>query len=231
MTITRIDEGLRAGDLRDLVLPLISVDEYESKVGDGSIVLGFFVQEQGAADDLNRFIQRTYIDILDTEVSPAPDTKGYFMVFVELMGDPDFSSNVMKIIRDVSALVNIDEWFAEIRGEDEAQKLSRDILKKFDVSQEMTESIYNYLGQSDIGGVLIEGTHLTLIEGRSRYIYEIERFSPEKNMLALNPSLSEAVECSRIQMALGNGWDASILDGKMVITRVDSDMNLILKKL
>ena len=225
-------EGMRAGDLRDLVLPIISVDEFESKIDDSAVVLGFYVHEQGAADDLNRFIQRTYVDILDTEVSPAPDTKGYFMVFVEMLANADFASNVMKIVHDVSALVNVDEWFVEMRGQDETQKLSKSILKKFNVSDEMKESIYDYLRQSEIGSAEIDGTTLTLIEGHRRYTYEIDRFEPQTcGVSALNPSLSEAVESSRLQMALGAGWDASMVEDKMVLTKLGSGMALSLKKI
>ena len=227
----RIVEGMRAGDLRDLVLPLISIDEFESKAGgDEAIVVGFYVHEQGAADDLNRFIQRTYVNILDTEVSPAPDTKGYFMVFVELLSDPDFADNVMKIVHDVSALVNVDDWFAEMRGTNGAQKLSKSILKKFNVSAEMTESIYAFLAQSDIGGVEIDGTTLTLTEGRIRYVFEIKRFNRNRNSSALNPSLSEAVASSRLQVALGSGWDASIINSEMVLTKRGTDLSLTLQK-
>ena len=79
-----LNEGLRPDDLEDLVLPILSIDEYESKIEDDGIVVGFYTQYKDPANDLNRFIQKSAIDILDSEVSPAPTEDGYFIVFVEL---------------------------------------------------------------------------------------------------------------------------------------------------
>jgi len=76
MTMTKtkapLREGLREGDLADLVLPMISVDEYESRIDKSqAIVIGFYVQDENAANDLNRFVQKSALPLLGTEVSRA----------------------------------------------------------------------------------------------------------------------------------------------------------------
>ena len=46
--------------------------------------------------DLSRFIERGYIDVIDTEVSPGPDEDGNYMVFVEI----DKNKNTMKTLKE-----------------------------------------------------------------------------------------------------------------------------------
>ena len=74
----KLKEGMRENDLDDLVLPLITIDEYVSKIGDDKevIVVGFFVEDEDPANDLSRFIDRSVTNILDTDVSPVPNEEG-----------------------------------------------------------------------------------------------------------------------------------------------------------
>ena len=41
--MAQLNEGLKELDLQDLVLPLVSVDEYESKIDEEAIVVAFFI--------------------------------------------------------------------------------------------------------------------------------------------------------------------------------------------
>src|SRR6056297_3156277 len=80
----KIIESLFPGDLENLVSSTISIDEYESKIDPEAIVLAFFVKSEDPAYDLSRFIEfGPFSYILDTEVSPAPDENGNYLVFVE----------------------------------------------------------------------------------------------------------------------------------------------------
>src|ERR1700722_8534394 len=95
-------EGMRKGDLTDLVLPLISCDEYVSQLDQSEcIVFGFYVHDEDAANDLNRYLQKSAMPILDTKVSPAPDQHGYFMVFVELMNNSRLPEIMKSILADI----------------------------------------------------------------------------------------------------------------------------------
>ncbi|RYD66041.1 MAG: hypothetical protein EOP83_05980, partial [Verrucomicrobiaceae bacterium] len=117
----RLLEGMREGDLEDLILPLISVDEYESKIDDDAIVLGFYVSEADAAEDLNRFLQRSPIELLDTEISPAPDAQGFYMVFVELLNNKMLPENITALLEEVAAVSNIESWKMQVRGFDDLE--------------------------------------------------------------------------------------------------------------
>ena len=103
----KINEGLHTGDLADLVLPLISIDEYVSKISKDSVVIGFYVHDKEAANDLNRFIQRSSVEFIDVEVSPAPDQHGYFLVFVEILNNAQIGKNVGDLLEEMERLIDI----------------------------------------------------------------------------------------------------------------------------
>lgn len=106
-----LNEGLDRHDLDYLVLPIISVDEYESKIDNRkAIVVGFFVAESDPANDLSNFIEKSNIDILDTDVSPAPTEDGYYMVFVEFSRNLNFPKRLLSIIEELSNITNNDNW-------------------------------------------------------------------------------------------------------------------------
>ena len=110
-----INEGMRGGDLEDLVLPMMSVDEFVSKVSDDAMVFGFFVSDKDAANDLNRFIQKSPIKLLDTEVSPAPDQRGFYVLFFEVMRSERLPSIVASVLEEIEPLVKIEKWKMQIR--------------------------------------------------------------------------------------------------------------------
>lgn len=112
-------EGMWKGDLEDLVQPLVSVDEYESKIDNSSIAVGFFVNDRDAADDLNRFIQKSAIPIIDSDVSPAPDQRGYYIVFAEMQHNDRFTQNFGDLLAEVGHLCAVENWKIKIRGVDD----------------------------------------------------------------------------------------------------------------
>ena len=125
-------EGLQVGDLKNLVQPLISIDEYESKLGDDSqiIVVAFFVDDQDPASDLSRFIEKGDIPVLDSEVSPAPNEDGLYLVFVEVPREPEFPKLLMRLVASISGLTGEMPWRFKPYGHKTVEKLTADNLKK-----------------------------------------------------------------------------------------------------
>lgn len=112
----KLNEGMWAGDLEDLLQPLVSIDEYESKIDDDAVAIGFFVNDRDAADDLNRFIQRSAVPILDSDVSPAPDQRGYYIVFAELARNDRLIKNILDLLNEVGQLGRVSHWHMKMRG-------------------------------------------------------------------------------------------------------------------
>jgi len=127
---SKIDEGLRPGDLEHLILPNVSVDEFEPKSGqpDNVVVVGFFAEDQEPANDLASFIERGSHDILDTEVSPAPDEEGRYLIFVEMNRDESMFDNTTKILKDIGKLTNVDEWEIKFHGSDNTIRIKKESI-------------------------------------------------------------------------------------------------------
>ncbi len=108
----KIEEGLRVGDLENLVSPKVSIDEFEAKSGSDKevLVVAFYVKDDEPAMDLATFIERGSHKIIDTEVSPAPDDDGHYLVFVELNKDDNTMQTVLDILKDMKQLVDIKTW-------------------------------------------------------------------------------------------------------------------------
>ena len=111
MKYLQILEGVEYGDLQSLVSTNVSIAEFEPKTGtnDDVVVIGFFCKDEAPADDLASFIEKSVVDILDTEVSPNPDENGFYMVFVEVENE-NLMTTVFELLEDVSRLTEIEKW-------------------------------------------------------------------------------------------------------------------------
>lgn len=128
---TELKEGLTRNALQHLVLPLLSIDEYQSKISDKRvIVVAFFVREEDAAVDLSNFMDQSHYPILDTEVSPSPTPEGFYLVFLELQRNEEFPENLLSIIKEIENLVEIKSWDFDCAKDDGPFELTSANLKK-----------------------------------------------------------------------------------------------------
>jgi hypothetical protein len=131
--MTKLREGMERGALEHLVLPLISVDEFESKIDDRRVIVsGFYVKDHAPATDLSNFVEKSSIRPLDTEVSPAPTDDGFYMVFVEMGRNDDFPKRLVSLAGQLSNLTTTEKWkFKPYRsGESEFFDLTEDNIRE-----------------------------------------------------------------------------------------------------
>lgn len=193
--------GLREGDLEHLVLPLISIDEYESKLSQEAIVIGFYVGDQEPARDLNRFIQKAPIALLDTDISPAPNRDGYYMVFVELMRNDEVPEKVIDLCGTISRLVSISDWSMKLYGKENAVPLSSDGIKAYMAGDEI----------SQLDNATVEEGIVTFQNGSMTDRYVVEQLGDWKmDPLVLSP-------CTNLLRMLGEGWDVVATKDKALI--------------
>lgn len=181
-----INEGLKEGDLDGLVLNIISIDEYESKIDDSAIVIGFYVSYKDPANDLNKFIQKTNANIIDTDVSPAPTEDGFYIVFVELEKDKELVKNILTLVSNINNLVNIDDWKFNIYGKKGDIDFNEDNLKKYitiDLKQTQIkeeniidkEKLYDFFKDSVLDNLSINENIVTFNKnGKSMYMEYID---------------------------------------------------------
>ena len=130
-TAAPLTESLVRGDLEHMVLPMLSIDEYSSKIDNReNIVVGFYAFDRAPADDLCLFIEKSDVTTLDTEVSPAPDPDGYYLVFVEMSRDKGFPKELMDLVQQVNNLTAVDSWqFKPYGSDDNVYDLSMENLR------------------------------------------------------------------------------------------------------
>ncbi len=181
--------GLKSNDLEDLVSCLISIDEFDSKIdNEKSIVVGFKVDDEDPAKDLSRFIEKSHIELLDTEVSPAPGPDGYYVVFVEFSRDRDFPKqllDLLDILEDLNGIKREDYKFTAYKQKGE-HEVNEDNLKRKvrlkpapkiedenaiigeNLCQSTNKAFAHYLGDEDLKSVLlklkVEERHLIATE-------------------------------------------------------------------
>lgn len=236
----KLDEGMRIGDLEDLVLPMISVDEFESKIDEEAIVFGFYVSDHDAAQDLNRFIQKSPVSILDTEVSPAPDRHGYYFVFFEILPDEHMPDNVSQVLDEVSGLAKIDHWQLRIRGVDDLIPMSPKVLKKHFAKKDreggLDEQVLRYLKPSGLSGANLSEGALTLYGMGKIATFKVVAIVAESVVSstfalaesAIETGLSEVAKEIRLARMLGEGWSVTRISGLSIVKHEDTDQVLVL---
>jgi hypothetical protein len=120
--------SLKQGDLKNVVLKKLSIDEFEPKTGDANnvLVLGFQVTENNVGEDLYGFLNGTVVEVRDIEVSPNPNDDGYYMVFVELDRNEAVLDSISTLLRDTERLTGNLAWEAKTYLNDDYLPLSED---------------------------------------------------------------------------------------------------------
>lgn len=219
-------EGLKEGDLEDLLLPMVSVDEYESKLDDDSVVIAFYVTDRDPSQDLNRFIQKGAAMLLDTDVSPAPNEEGYFMVFVEFLRDENFPKKLIDTLESLQGLTGIKVWKAKIYDVDEVLPVTVENLlahvrlqseeAKDNMPDEVVEDLTEFFRASDLDNLTIERKAVTL-EARGVSVElqlvdqgNLEAVFENNAVMGSATRLDETANanCRRLQRMLGDLWIA-----------------------
>ena len=107
-----LSESLFEDDLKWLVDDSVLIDMHKTKLGANKdyIVLAIIVNDRTPAHDLASFIENSVYDFEDVEVSSATDTKGRYLIYVELNRDDGAFKTINGILNDTKKLTGIEEW-------------------------------------------------------------------------------------------------------------------------
>lgn len=132
---SNLKEGLEVNDLRRLVVPELSVDEFKSKMGrdEDIVVLSFRVLEKEPALDLVNFIEKGYEWVIDADISAGETDDGEFMVFVEFDRTGELAEQVIQLIDDMLNLTDqkMSDWTVRVKTNPESLPLSKENLIEF----------------------------------------------------------------------------------------------------
>ena len=107
-----LSESLFEDDLKWLVDDSVLIDMHKTKLGANKdyIVLAIIVNDRTPAHDLASFIENSVYDFEDVEVSSATDTKGRYLIYVELNRDSGAFKTINGILNDAKKLTGIEDW-------------------------------------------------------------------------------------------------------------------------
>lgn len=247
-------EGLENGDLEEMVLPIINIDEFEPKSGmvEEIIVVGFYTRDEMCADDLSDFLERGHTRVLDTEASPNPDEHGFYLVFVEIERDRFFIDRLFKVIDDVERVSGPLEWKMKPYLADRIMELSVDNIKenvilnkknymskgeymklkakKDNIAEFLRNSVVEHFEIDTLGESIQIGNNADLtfeVSDFGNYKKLFSKYGIRESAIDLNYS-TRAIGVVRNQ--LGPGWSVLPLNEFFVISNEDTDDVLLLKR-
>jgi hypothetical protein len=109
----KLDEAIQSNDLKELIEPLISIDQYKSKVAedDKAVVVAIKVKGNYPAQDLSQFLETGQLDAIDVDISPGPNDQGFYTVFVEFKRGGKLFDNIDLMLGDIKQVDNeINQW-------------------------------------------------------------------------------------------------------------------------
>ena len=225
----KILEGLQIHDLDYTIMPIISIDEYCSKIDDRKvIVVGFYVTEKDPATDLASFIEKGIVRVLDTDVSPAPTEDGHYLVFVELKRDLKFPKRLLKIISEIDNITNVKSWqFSQLHSkDDETYNLTiKELTKRVNLDPDSveidddskTESISKFLKNALVESFRLDDNILTI--GTHTYnIIAFENTQPEMPILINKIGDSRLMESNKLQNMLGQTYSVYVSGDNLLVS-------------
>ena len=107
-----LKESLLENDLKWLVSDEVLIDMHKTKMGKNKdyLVLAIAVNDRTPANDLAQFIENSVYKFEDVEVSPATDSKGRYLIYIELPRNHEAVEAITGVLHDTSKLSGIDEW-------------------------------------------------------------------------------------------------------------------------
>lgn len=239
--------GVRNEELKNLVLPVISVDEFEPKIGTNEevIVAAFFCKDELPAYDLEDFMDKGVIEFLDSEVSPNPDKDGNYVVFVEFKRQPNFWTRLYKLIKDITRVTGEMKWRIKPYLSDKTYDLLDPELHGLVITRsdeyvpraDFSADPETYLKDSDLTSLEIGESTITFGRQGQEIVFDYAGFGDTEEMtskLNLNEAYVDVMATSsaltNLRSMLGGGWDVSAVGQYYFITKNNDNQSLVVRR-
>lgn len=250
---------LKSGDLKDTVLKKISLDEFEPKTGNEKdvAVVGFYLNTEGAAQDLYNFLGGSIVENRDVEVSPNPNDDGYYMVFVEMDRTESLIDDLQEMLAEMENVSGkldwqvktpyIDEYISLAEADKYIQTDSDDYLtaseykdklaadlEKANLESMQHENILEFLQASNLLDAGINDNKVVMRGARDVAQLEIVNFGPAKDIMAevgINESAIKPLDSTLRQFnSMLGEMRALPIDDYIVIFHPSQDNVLVTKQ-
>lgn len=226
--------SLKENDLVDVILPKISIDEFEPKTGEKEdiSVVGFFVSEESAGKDLANFINKGSVEYRDVEVSPNPTEDNEFMVFIEFDRNENLLNTLMELVNDISHISGELQWKVKPLLSENPVGLSVDELSNLvatdpanyrtkeqyeeELENQKVQGIQNFLlDNTNMNGVVLENGKLQIQDYKYNVQLEFINFGEGKVTLE---------ESGLSELAIDSGFDFTLI---RTLESMRGDLNII----
>ena len=220
--------------LKGTILDKITIDEFTPKSGvsEEVAVVAFYATDDAPAQDLNTYIQRGYVDVIDAEVSPNPDEDGNYVVFVEVARDANFLDIFLRLVKDIENVAGSCDWKVEPFSAEQAFDIDDPALVKHLTFGKVTESIRRFLENSNIAKITLE--HDTIDFGKVKGV--LKDFGRVESIMG-KYSLAESVididstEASALESLLGSEYQVSKYGSNVFIAHQTNENAVVLNNL
>lgn len=220
--------------LKGTILDKITVDEFTPKSGisEEIAVVAFYAIDEEPAQDLNTFIQRGYIEVVDAEVSPNPDEDGNYLIFVEIARDQNFLDVFLRLIKDIENLTGSQDWNVKPYSAECAYNIDDPELVRFLTFGNVQESIKSFLLGSNLSEVFLEDNNISFGNTEAR-LKEFGSVNHVMKKYALSESAIDldSPESQALESALGNRYQVSKYGSNVFIASVGSNNAIVLENL
>ena len=229
-----INENLRHGDLAGVVTSKISVDEFEPKTGEKEdvAVIGFYVTEQEAGNDLARFIAKSVYEHRDVEVTPNPNEENLYMVFVEVDRQEGMVESLRNLVKDIVNVSGKLDWEVKPLLSDDVIPLEDPVLETiikqspetYQTKEQQDEQIEKdkiteiedfIINNTNVKNAVLENNTLTIKDYKYNVQLEFIQFGEGKVTLE-EAGISEA--------AIDYDWDKTLVN---TLESMRGDLNII----
>ena len=238
--------GLRHLELNGMVIPLISIDEFEPKMGSTEevIVVSFFCKDELPAFDLDEFIDKSIIEFLDSEVSPNPNEDGLYLVFIEFKRQPNFWLKLYDLVKDIENVTDKLNWKVQPYLVDKLYDLKDPELHDVVITKEQAyvprkefeQTVESYFQDSDLLMFEADDTHIKIGGSGAQWIFEFVGFGTTDNMVKRLRLNEQHIDLMHTSMALGSlrgmlggNWEIQTIGDFYFLNKVGNERSVVVR--
>jgi hypothetical protein len=171
-----LEEGLRAGDLKETIYPHFEIDSFRSKMGEDQdiCVLTFQAKDRYPAKDMMEFIEKGYNFVLDADVSAGENEEGEYSIFVEMERTKKIADNIMEMLYGLERLTGINEWdFKYYKDMKKYNATTENLRKKVPSSSKIyeqamqrfrTDEMKQFFSKTVMDDLVLENNKITILK-------------------------------------------------------------------
>ncbi len=229
-----------------MVIPLISIDEFEPKMGSTEevIVVSFFCKDELPAFDLDEFIDKSIIEYLDSEVSPNPNEDGLYLVFVEFKRQPNFWIKLYDLVKDIENVTDKLNWKVQPYLVDQLYDLKdpelHDVVitkeQEYVPRKEFEQTVESYFQDSDLLLFEADDTHIKIGGSGPQWVFEFVGFGTTDNMVKRLRLNEQHIDLMHTSMALGSlrgmlggNWEVQTIGDFYFLNKVGNERSVVVR--